>query len=141
MSGHTPGPHTVVHRPGRELTGFEAEIAELEEAEPYALGSVKIPETNFQCIFDGRVEGQEEQALADGHLYAAAPETAAELERVREINAELMEALKAAEPLLEGSGFTRTQQAHAKVVAALAKHARAETSRDDTGPRPASEEA
>lgn len=82
MSKHTPGPWTVQHVPGGELTGVDAEIAALEDCEPFARSVVSIPETSFERAFDPRRDGETERALADGAMHAAAPQLRAALETI-----------------------------------------------------------
>lgn len=73
MSGHTPGPWWYQ-----------------EKSDAYT-HIVRSGESRFLCQLAQDTSGEAE---ANARLIAAAPETAAELERVREINAELVEALR-----------------------------------------------
>lgn len=61
---------TVRYCAGREATGVEAEIAEMNDCEPYNLATVEIPEIGFRRIWDDRDE-QEHDFLAIAHLIAA----------------------------------------------------------------------
>lgn len=58
---------------------------------------------------------------ADAILIAAAPETSAERDQLKEINAELLAALVAMKELVVGSGLNGSSQQVAKARAAIAK--------------------
>ena len=81
MSKHTPGPW-VAHPPGtRNRTG--ASVDTLAGAVPVA--SCRV----YPSTYEARAV-----AYANARLIAAAPETAAERDRLRKVNAELLEALR-----------------------------------------------
>ena len=147
MSGHTPGPWIVEELDGY-ITGHVISPNKTNPS-PGVRKPLSITDPSNMCA-------------ADAELIAAAPETAAELERahtanhdlqhqldaehadaerLREINAELMEALTAILPVYKmwtedgghdpsvGIDATADWVRIEKAEAALAKHARAETSR------------
>ena len=74
MSGHTPGPW----RQGRGDIANEVVLAE--------------DDSGLVADCYSRTRGHDER-VANARLTAAAPETAAERDRLREVNAELLEAL------------------------------------------------
>lgn len=53
---------TVQYRPGRELTGTEAELVP-PDSEPYALASVRLGNTGLECIFDPRAYPEKEEEV------------------------------------------------------------------------------
>ena len=85
MSEHTPGPWKVfTTKDGTKVIG----IGELNGA--------GIADCGF-----GIWRGNSKEALANARLIAAAPETAAERDRLREVNAELLAELKDAVDLAD----------------------------------------
>lgn len=90
---HTPGPWLVA---GEDKTFI------------YALGPSGTNSFWAQVQYAGVDRISKEEAIANARLIAAAPETAAERDRLKEINAELLEALKFAADSLDircaGSG-------------------------------------
>lgn len=79
----TPGPWSIDHRRGGPLTGLDAELAEIEDCEPFALSVIEVKEPRFERTFDSRVAGAEETAIANAHLIAAAPELYTALKAAR----------------------------------------------------------
>ena len=94
MAEHTPGPWRVfTTKDGTKVIG----IGELNGA--------GVADCGF-----GVWRGGSKEALANARLIAAAPETAAERDRLREVNAELLAALKA---LLEELNLIRAKDTKA----------------------------
>lgn len=120
-SKHTPGPWEAQWST-RALGGITLGWHVL--ARPHAVEEPIICE-----IPDGRLDGAEE---ANARLIAAAPETAAERDRLKVENAELREALKA---IAEGAGpYSRDPLKHAEGVIEsqrkIAREALAKTSEE-----------
>ena len=94
---HTPGPFKVYHK--RLRPQFKTKIIEVQDR----FGRAVIAWQGFDSC-DMPVKTK----LANAHLFAAAPETAAERDRLKAINAELLAALVAMHTLMSnrilGSG-------------------------------------
>lgn len=112
MSGHTPGPWTFEER---RLCQFGVHAQRL----PRGGMNRRICLTNSPRTYKNEALDLENEANA--RLIAAAPDTAAERDRLQEVNTDLLAALKLAEPLLADSGFTKSMEAHAAIRAAIAK--------------------
>ena len=107
MSKHTPGPWKAHFEEAYYVTGPDrgrvAMMLNLKGA--HGLG--------------GRRTGEE--SAANARLIAAAPETAAERDRLKEINAELLDALTEIVAAADGNGWKQLDATFAAQRAAIAK--------------------
>lgn len=60
----TPGPLVFAISPGGELTGVEAEIAEMQDCEPFAYSQATALNGCLTLVWDSREEGATEKAVA-----------------------------------------------------------------------------
>jgi hypothetical protein len=105
---------TIKYRPGRNLTGAEAEIAELTDSEPYALASVELGTSGFERVFDPRDYPEKEQEVLD---LASAIVTAA---KAHDQLCEALEMVRDADEDCKRDGLiTMPPMARAKIDAAL----------------------
>ena len=111
MTKHTPGPWAATTRQGSwDWVVFQATNPNMEIC---------------QMFHDGTDEN--ETGAANARLIAAAPETAAERDRLREINAELLAALKElSDGMWAGDGISNPAVPGHQVAKARAAIARAE---------------
>jgi len=96
MSEHTPGPWFV------EMPNWQTPHVWIN-----AVGSSGVAKIETCDYGDGKGERITDEDLANARLIAAAPETAAERDRLREVNAELLAALR---PLAFFSGSFRDEE-------------------------------
>ena len=54
---------TIKYRPGRNLFGEEAKLAEMTDSQPYVLASVMLGTSGFELIFDPRNYSEKEQEV------------------------------------------------------------------------------
>lgn len=116
---------TIKYRPGRNLIGVEAEVAELTDSEPYALATVKLGTSGFERVFDPRDYPNKEQEVLD---------LAAALVAAAKAHDQLVEALEMVRDADEDSkrdGLTAMPpMARAKIDAALKSAAVVQFPRD-----------
>lgn len=129
MSGeakHTPGPWTVAE----SFTPGYRKCPAIQANEP------KSGEMFELCVIFGEDDDAvaTPMAQANARLIAAAPETAAERDRLREVNADMLAALKGLRPIIEAaesnaSGNLEWPRVSARINAARAAIAKAEALR------------
>jgi len=117
MSKHTEGPWTYRHEPGGVLTGPDAELAEAQGCEAFALSQIFIEDTGYHITFDPRVPGVEGRALADARLIAAA--------------LDLLEALEFGEEIISGDLTGASWKAACNAFASDARAAIAKAKGED----------
>ena len=90
MSGHTPGPWRAVIEQKQPQILYRGLICTIEHGDGYKA-----------VVTDGKQETSwKNEWEANAHLIAAAPETAAERDRLKEANADLLAALEVAYELM-----------------------------------------
>ena len=96
MTDHTPEPLTFRHEPGGVLTGPDADLAEAQDCEPFALSQIFIEDTGYHITFDPRVPGVETRALADAERIVAAYNACAGIptEQLGDVKAAISAALR-----------------------------------------------
>lgn len=97
---HTPTPWATKVKHGGPVTGVEAEIAEMNDCEPFNLSVIEFPEIGAEIVWDNRVPGRTERALADAEL----------IRRAVNSHDALVSALEEATLRLEALGQDTSQQ-------------------------------
>lgn len=111
MAEHTPGPWFV------EMPNWQTPHVWIN-----AVGSSGVAKIETCDYGDGKGERITDEDLANARLIAAAPETAAERDRLKEVNAELLAALKAVMgEWKDGYGLNCVEQVRAAIAKAEGK--------------------